>query len=369
MYCYTQTVAIMADDDQKVKRQDAAVASSSLLSTSSARMYGKYSLKVFWAIGLFFLLSSMETTPAEAVDYPKEMQEDINKRTNADNFTELDKVQIYGNKVLSPWSPKFKGCPIPVLEHLDKLETALLQVVSGQNIFELRPIFGGTPKVRAAIVETIKNVLFNYIEGVDGVLPRPKNITSISFKVTTSHPIWSPEVYFDVKFVDDAGRIYTVKSTRLQATWDVVAEDAKIEWYKDTTLLFTYIKYAGKSRDMSKRFLSYALKPQVWTEMYVVQYTALGSVTYGVYMKDGKRKGEGVFLYEAKCDDSETRMFFTGTEVEEKELDTNDTAINEIRTFLSNLPEMILKLSDKENDLKQLETNLAANPRIVTLWP
>eukprot|EP00922_Rhytidocystis_sp_ex-Travisia-forbesii_P049040 GHVS01073010.1.p2 GENE.GHVS01073010.1~~GHVS01073010.1.p2 ORF type:complete len:180 (+),score=35.90 GHVS01073010.1:135-674(+) len=122
MYCYTQTVAIMADDDQKVKRQDAAVASSSLLSTSSARMYGKYSLKVFWAIGLFFLLSSMETTPAEAVGYPEEMKREIDERRKANNFTNLKNIEIYGNATDET---------VPVLWYLDELETVVKNILAG----------------------------------------------------------------------------------------------------------------------------------------------------------------------------------------------------------------------------------------------
>eukprot|EP00922_Rhytidocystis_sp_ex-Travisia-forbesii_P049042 GHVS01073012.1.p1 GENE.GHVS01073012.1~~GHVS01073012.1.p1 ORF type:complete len:361 (+),score=24.21 GHVS01073012.1:135-1217(+) len=360
MYCYTQTVAIMADDDQKVKRQDADVASSSL-STSSARMYGKYSLKVFWAIGLFFLLSSMETTPAEAVGYPEEMKREIDERRKANNFTNLKNIEIYGNATDET---------VPVLWYLDELETVVKNILAG-NVLVYRKGFGNDAVGQNKWLQDVKERLCKHSEKVDGVVPKPENIKTISFEVTEDHPMCSPHVNFIVKFADNAGRHYTVKSARLQARWAKVAAEARIRWHIGN-FVSDFLEYTreDKADVMLKRFLSYALKPQPWTEMYMVPFANVGIVTYGVYFNnEGKRKIAGLCLYTNRHESDKTDTCFVGYEITEGELTANDKTADKIPDLLKQIAGYSVQLKNADKSVEDVRKQLGRKPMTISLKP
>eukprot|EP00922_Rhytidocystis_sp_ex-Travisia-forbesii_P049037 GHVS01073007.1.p1 GENE.GHVS01073007.1~~GHVS01073007.1.p1 ORF type:complete len:389 (+),score=30.61 GHVS01073007.1:65-1168(+) len=297
----------MAADDQKVKRQDAAVASSRVLRTSSARLYGKNSLKVFWAIGLFFLLSSMErTTPAKAVKYPEGLKREIEKRENVD-FSKLAKVNVYGN---------VRHTPIPAMPYLDILETAVNDLLHERDPKKGFSVLAKTSDVRMGkkrYAETndswigkAKRQLCYQFKAVDDVQPKPNEIESITFEVNDEQHIWTPVVLLLIHFTDTKGRAYQT-SGGLAAMWDT--NGAQLSWTIGQTSLKFKVDDGGTGLRL-KRFISYVLSPEEWTEMTIFPYAGVGAVAYGVYkkskhtnrlrartMSEGKPRLSGSFLY------------------------------------------------------------------------
>eukprot|EP00922_Rhytidocystis_sp_ex-Travisia-forbesii_P049036 GHVS01073006.1.p1 GENE.GHVS01073006.1~~GHVS01073006.1.p1 ORF type:complete len:373 (+),score=35.76 GHVS01073006.1:65-1120(+) len=279
----------MAADDQKVKRQDAAVASSSLLRTSSARMYGKNSLKVFWAIGLFFLLSFMErTTPTEAVVYPEEMKKAMEEREKAD-FRELPTVNVYGS---------LGNLSIPALPYLDDLEAVVKDLLAGR---EPRHSIGFSvyPRSNQFWLKGIKGQLRSLIKAAGGPVLANDNIESISFKVADSgQDIWTPSVLFDVHITDYNKRTHIVGGISLTAKWFMPAPSVyagSFVW-KMGNFNQVFEMHPGTSACL-KRFMTFTLEPHNWTEMNFVPFTNAGTLAYGVHIEQGKKKVSGVFLY------------------------------------------------------------------------
>eukprot|EP00922_Rhytidocystis_sp_ex-Travisia-forbesii_P049044 GHVS01073015.1.p1 GENE.GHVS01073015.1~~GHVS01073015.1.p1 ORF type:complete len:372 (+),score=28.97 GHVS01073015.1:65-1117(+) len=350
----------MAADDQKVKRQDAAVASSSLLRTSSARMYGKNSLKVFWAIGLFFLLSFMErTTPTEAVVYPEEMKKAMEEREKAD-FRELPTVNVYGS---------LGNLSIPALPYLDDLEAVVKDLLAAQ---EPRPSIGFYHPFHSFEywLKGIKGELCSRSTTADGPALTSDNIKSISFQANDSgEHLWSPSVLFDVHITDYNERTHIVRGTSLKARGLQIDGGYVVSFTWNIGKYITLFEMHPGTYACLKRFMTFAFHPHNWTEMNFVPFTNAGTLAYGVHIEQGKKKVSGVFLYLGWNADVKAAVY--GCHHIDGELEVNQRAIEKMWNILWEMCGPTLHYNAKQTDvhMNSLHNVLSAGPILVLLPP
>eukprot|EP00922_Rhytidocystis_sp_ex-Travisia-forbesii_P049039 GHVS01073009.1.p1 GENE.GHVS01073009.1~~GHVS01073009.1.p1 ORF type:complete len:370 (+),score=32.29 GHVS01073009.1:65-1111(+) len=348
----------MAADDQKVKRQDAAVASSSLLRTSSARMYGKNSLKVFWAIGLFFLLSFMErTTPTEAVVYPEEMKKAMEEREKAD-FRELPTVNVYGS---------LGNLSIPALPYLDDLEAVVKDLLAAQ---EPRPSIGFYHPFHSFEywLKGIKGELCSRSTTADGPALTSDNIKSISFQANDSgEHLWSPSVLFDVHITDYNERTHIVRGTSLKATF--VKNDEGYGGYLDWDITSSFHIIPG-TYDCLKRFMTFAFHPHNWTEMNIVRFWNNDTLAYGVHNStEGKQKLSAVYIYIGVISDTFSGGF--GCHHIDDELEVGETATTKMLEILKDISQSRFHFRPEvaEIFLASLHKVLSAGPVVINFQP